>query len=172
MPIRRCVRRGLIKMRQVPLNRYADYLTPQGFGAKSRLTAEYLAVSFNFFRRARVDCADLFERCAASGWRNTALYGAGDLAEMAILSAGEAGIETLCVIDLERAGRRCAGVPVVLGIAAAQVLSGANGLDGIVLNTQAPQARFDALPVSANLHGISASRVAAPSLLGISTAPS
>ena len=63
--LRRCVRKGLIKMSQVPLNRYAYYLTPQGFGEKSRLTAEYLAVSFNFFRRARGDCADLFERCAA-----------------------------------------------------------------------------------------------------------
>jgi hypothetical protein len=77
----------------------AYYLTPQGFGEKSRLTAEYLAVSFNFFLRARADCAALFERCAAAGWRNTALYGAGDLAEIAILSAGEARIEAVCVID-------------------------------------------------------------------------
>ena len=38
--LRRCVRKGLIKMSQVPLNRYAYYLTPQGFSEKSRLTAE------------------------------------------------------------------------------------------------------------------------------------
>ena len=63
--LRRCVRKGLIKMSQVPLNRYSYYLTPQGFAEKSRLTAEYLAVSFNFFRRARNDCAELFEQCAA-----------------------------------------------------------------------------------------------------------
>ena len=55
--LRRCVRNGLVKMSQVPLNRYAYYLTPQGFAEKSRLTAEYLAVSFNFFRRARGDCS-------------------------------------------------------------------------------------------------------------------
>src|ERR1700737_1354976 len=48
--LRRCVRKGLIKMRQGPINRYAYYLTPQGFAEKSRLTAEYLAVSFDFFR--------------------------------------------------------------------------------------------------------------------------
>ena len=40
--LRRCMRKGLIKMSQVPLNRYAYYLTPQGFAEKSRLTAEYL----------------------------------------------------------------------------------------------------------------------------------
>ena len=37
--LRRCVRKGLVKVSQVPLNRYAYYLTPQGFAEKSRLTA-------------------------------------------------------------------------------------------------------------------------------------
>jgi DNA-binding MarR family transcriptional regulator len=46
--LRRCVRKGLVKMRQVPINRYAYYLTPQGLAEKSRLTAEYLAVSLDF----------------------------------------------------------------------------------------------------------------------------
>ena len=59
-------------MRQVPLNRYAYYLTPQGFAEKSRLTAEYLAASFDFFRRARGDCAALCfgnaKRAAGGGW--------------------------------------------------------------------------------------------------------
>src|SRR5438445_12112637 len=71
--LRRCVRKGLVKMRQVPLNRYAYYLTPQGFAEKSRLTAEYLAVSFDFFRRARTDCAVLLRQCEARGWRIVAL---------------------------------------------------------------------------------------------------
>ena len=97
--LRRCVRKGLVKTSQVPLNRYAYYLTPQGFAEKSRLTAEYLAVSLDFFRRARSDCAALFRYCEALGWRNVALYGASDLAEIAVLSAGETAVEVLCVID-------------------------------------------------------------------------
>src|SRR5437870_2166901 len=111
--LRRCVRKGLIKMSQVPLNRYAYYLTPQGFAEKSRLTAEYLSVSFNFFRRARGDCVVLLQQCSERGWRRVALYGAGDLAEIAVLSAGEAGIEVICVIDPRATGRHCAGLPVV-----------------------------------------------------------
>ncbi len=43
--LKRCARKGLIKVQQAPLNRYAYYLTPEGFTEKSRLTAEYLAVS-------------------------------------------------------------------------------------------------------------------------------
>src|SRR5258707_7092430 len=138
--LRRCVRKGLVKMSQVPLNRYAYYLTPQGFAEKSRLTAEYLAVSFNFFRRARGDCAVLLHQCAARGWRRVALYGAGDLAEIAVLSAAETGIEVACVIDAQEAGRRCAGALVVADLTAAQLAAGPSGLDGIILtDTAAPQ---------------------------------
>ena len=113
--LRRCVRKGLIKMSQVPLNRYAYYLTPQGFAEKSRLTAEYLAVSLDFFRRSRSDCVALFRQCEALGWRRVALYGAGDLAEIAILSASETAIEVICVINSRLAGRRSGGLPIVSG---------------------------------------------------------
>jgi DNA-binding MarR family transcriptional regulator len=168
--LRRCVRKGLIKMSQVPLNRYAYYLTPQGFAEKSRLTAEYLAVSFNFFRRARGDCAVLLRQCAARGWRRVALYGAGDLAEIAVLSAGEAGIEVVCVIDRFHAGRSCAGVPVVAELADAEAAA-AGGLDGIlVTDTEAPQAAFDDLQAICAASGFPSGRVVAPSLLGISAA--
>ena len=169
--LRRCVRKGLVKMSQVPLNRYAYYLTPQGFAEKSRLTAEYLAVSLDFFRRARGDCAALFRQCKALGWRNVALYGASDLAEIAILSAGETEVEVLCVIDSGSFGRRCGGLPIVADLAAAMTY-GTSRLDGVILtDTRAPQASFDALISMARAHGLSARSVVAPSLLRISSAP-
>jgi DNA-binding MarR family transcriptional regulator len=77
--LRRCVRKGLVKMCQVPINRYAYYLTPQGLAEKSRLTAVYLTVSLEFFRRARTNCVALFRQCESRGWRNVAFYGAGTL---------------------------------------------------------------------------------------------
>ena len=164
--LRRCVRKGLIKIGQVPLNRYAYYLTPQGFAEKSRLTAEYLTVSFNFFRRARSDCAELLQECAARGWTRVALCGAGDLAEVAVLSAGESEIEVVCVIDPARAGGRCVSVPIVGDLAAAQQQG---AFDGVILtNTQAPQRRFDELIASGPAYGLSAVCVVAPNLLGIS----
>ena len=167
--LRRCVRKGLIKIGQVPLNRYAYYLTPQGFAEKSRLTAEYLTVSFNFFRRARSDCAELLQECAARGWSRVALCGAGDLAEVAVLSAGESEIEVVCVIDAARAGGRCISVPIVADLAAAQQQG---AFDGVILtDTQAPQRRFDELIASGPVFGLSAVAVVAPSLLGISRMP-
>src|ERR1700687_6063868 len=58
--LRRCVKKGLVKVQDAPARRYAYYLTPQGFAEKSRLTVQYLSDSFSFFRRARTDCAAVF----------------------------------------------------------------------------------------------------------------
>jgi DNA-binding MarR family transcriptional regulator len=167
--LRRCVRKGLIKMSQVPLNRYAYYLTPQGFAEKSRLTAEYLAVSLDFFRRSRNDCVALFRQCEARGWRKVALYGAGDLAEIAILSAGETAVEVVCVIDSHLAGRHSGGLPIVADLAAALTCDNTGGLDGIILtDTQSPQASFESLSSLAEQSGLPRHSVVAPSVLRIS----
>src|SRR5271154_3704217 len=72
--LKRCARKGFIKIRKVPLNRYAYYLTPRGFAEKSRLTAKYLTVSLDFFRTARRDCTALLGACRLRGWRRIALY--------------------------------------------------------------------------------------------------
>jgi DNA-binding MarR family transcriptional regulator len=166
--LRRCVRKGLVKMRQVPINRYAYYLTPQGFAEKSRLTAEYLTVSLDFFRRARSDCVALLRHCEALGWQRVALYGAGDLAEIAVLSAAETTLEVLCVIEAGPPGRRCGGLPIVPDLASA-LTAGARRLDGVILtDTRAPQASFDDLMAMAQLCGLPARSVLAPSLLHIS----
>jgi DNA-binding MarR family transcriptional regulator len=96
--LRRCVRKGLIKVSEVPRRRYAYYLTPQGFAEKSRLTATYLADSFSFFRKARTQCGELFAIAAARGQRRLALLGHGDLAEIASLVAREHPIEIVGVV--------------------------------------------------------------------------
>ena len=81
--LRRCIRKGFVKATRVPFNRYAYYVTPQGFAEKSRLTASYFAASLDFFRRARGECGMLLAQCADDGWSRVALFGAGDLAEIA-----------------------------------------------------------------------------------------
>ena len=170
--LRRCVRKGLVKVSQVPLNRYAYYLTPQGFAEKSRLTAEYLAYSFDFFRRARRDCSELMRECAAHEWRRVVLYGAGELAEIGALSAGESGVEIVCVVDASAAGRRCAGLAVVADLAAARRHAAPYAIDGIVLtDTRSPQASFERLRALLAQDGCGPEIVVAPHLLGISTAP-
>ena len=119
--LKRCVRKGFIKVRQIPANRYAYYLTPQGFAEKSRLTAEYLSISFNFFRSSREQCAALFEVCERRRWTRVALAGYGDLAEIATLCRCEnSGVEIIGIINTtsrlnpdDTVPERFAGLPVV-----------------------------------------------------------
>jgi DNA-binding MarR family transcriptional regulator len=96
--LKRCVRKGLIKVGTTPPRRYAYYLTPQGFAEKSRLTARYFANSFSFFRRSRVQCAELFAVAVARGQKRLALIGEGDLAEIARLVAREHPVEIVGVL--------------------------------------------------------------------------
>lgn len=114
--LRRCVKKGLIKVSQAPANRYAYYLTPKGFTEKSRLTAEFLTQSFNLFRRARTESVDLFNLCRNRKWNRIALYGISDLTEIMTLSARDFPIELVAVIDKPSDATEFAGLPVVTEI--------------------------------------------------------
>src|SRR5262250_3024708 len=66
--LKRCVKKGLVKVSQAPARRYAYYLTPRGFTEKSRLTVEYLSYSFALFRRAKADCMATLESARERGY--------------------------------------------------------------------------------------------------------
>src|ERR1700709_593374 len=65
--LKRCVKKGLLKVSEAPARRYVYYLTPQGFAEKSKLTVDYLSYSFSFFRQARSDCAEVLATARACG---------------------------------------------------------------------------------------------------------
>tara|TARA_B100001142_G_scaffold309010_1_gene341084 strand:+ start:175 stop:900 length:726 start_codon:yes stop_codon:yes gene_type:complete len=111
--LKRCVKKGLIKVSQAPANRYVYYLTPNGFAEKSRLTAEFLSESFNLFRRARFESAELFSRCQSQKWLRIALYGTGDLAEIMVLSAKDYPIEVVYIIDNDSKEKEFANIPII-----------------------------------------------------------
>jgi DNA-binding MarR family transcriptional regulator len=125
--LRRCIRKGLIKVRQAPRRRYAYYLTPQGFAEKSRLTATYLADSFSFFRRARGQCGDLFAAASAQGQRRLALLGTGDLAEIATLVAREHPVEIGGMIAAVTTAERLADDAAALGCIDAVIVTALTG---------------------------------------------
>lgn len=166
--LKRCAKKGYIKIRQVPLNRYAYYLTPRGFAEKSRLTAEYLTVSFDFFRRARTDAVSLLASCHARGWNRVVLWGAGELAEVMVLSAAEAEVSILAVVDAAATQAACAGRPVVADLDAAARLAGA--IDAIVItDARSPRESLDAALAASSRHGIAAERVVAPPMLQLTS---
>src|SRR5437016_13754042 len=97
--LKRCVKKGLLKIGQAPARRYAYYLTPHGFAEKSRLTVEYLSSSFSFFRQAKADCTQAFILAKERNLRTLVLAGKSDLAEIAILSAVAPGVRIVAIVD-------------------------------------------------------------------------
>jgi len=115
--LRRCIRKGLVKATAAPARRYIYYLTPQGFAEKSRLTVEYLSVSFGFFRRAKAECGAVFATAAERGFNRIALAGISDLAEIAMICALDTGVKVTAVVDDSSTLPRFIGIPVASSFA-------------------------------------------------------
>jgi DNA-binding MarR family transcriptional regulator len=158
--LKRCVTKGYIKVTHAPARRYAYYLTPQGFAEKSRLTAKYLAISFDFFRLARSQCSALFAECEARGWTRIALCGAGELAEIAMLCAESHAVTLIGLV--ETAGGPSVGRLKLVGDLAALATP-----DAVVITDQrTPQQTYDR-----TVAALAPERVLAPRLLNISRTP-
>jgi len=110
--LKRCMKKGLVKVRHTPARRYAYFLTPQGFAEKSRLTVEYLSHSFGFFRQAKTDCSELFRTAKVRGVNSVLFVGRSDLAEIAALCALDHGISIAGVVQDGETNERFIGLPV------------------------------------------------------------
>ena len=159
--IKRCVKKGWIKASQAPANRYAYYLTPSGFQEKSRLAAEYLSSSLNFFRHARQQMNEVFAACHADGLRRIVLVGVSDLAEIAVLSSHEApGVEVVAIVEASREGETFLGLPIVASI------KSLNGIDGAVVTAMNDsQSAYDKIVAD-----VAPACVRAPDFLRLTTA--
>ncbi|HEU0071138.1 MAG TPA: hypothetical protein VFS04_07580 [Alphaproteobacteria bacterium] len=159
--VKRAMMKGYVKARSAPYKRYAYYLTPKGFAEKSRLVAEYLEVSLEFFREARRQYGELFVRARAQGVRRCVLAGGGELAEIAILAAREAEVELIAILDGETNRDRLHGLPVVRSLAEI------DGWDALALTDQRrPQEIYAAL-LAETAGRLPGERILAPALLKI-----
>ena len=155
--LKRCVKKGLLKISQVPPRRYAYFLTPHGFAEKSRLTVEYLSSSFSFFRSAREDCAIILKTARERGWTRIVLIGISDLAEIATICALEQGVAIVAVVDDKAETTRFVGTPVAASIAAV-----AGEFDAVVVtDLQATRESVQSI-----VQQVEADRVLVPALLG------
>jgi DNA-binding MarR family transcriptional regulator len=155
--LKRCVRKGLIKIKQVPRRRYAYYLTPQGFAEKSRLTAQFLSASFTFFRRAREQISNLMLECVSQDRSRIAFAGVSDLTEVGTLCAHDHPVTLVGIVDPERAGERYCGLPVVAS------LQDLDRVDVVIVTSL----REPALVLRSMEEEIGSGRVLAPQLLSL-----
>jgi DNA-binding MarR family transcriptional regulator len=156
--LKRCVKKGLVKVSHAPARRYAYYLTPRGFAEKSRLTVQYLSDSFSFFRRARADCTQALGLAKERHLQRLVLRGKSDLAEIAILSAVDCAVTIVAIVDDVSTSAQFVGRPVVADYDAV-----AEPFDAVMI-TDVVGAR-EAFDRAVARFG--AERVLAPALLGL-----
>lgn len=156
--LKRCTAKGLVKVRAVPTRRFAYYLTPKGFAEKSRLTVDYLASSFSFFRQARANCSATLHSATGRGIKSIALFGVSDLAEIAIICALEAGVTVRAVVDASDERKAFVGVPVYSSLDVVR-----HEIDAVLI-TDLKDPRGAAATA---LEAMGAERVLAPALLGL-----
>ena len=139
--LKRCVKKGFIKVKQVPANRYGYYLTPKGFAEKSRLTAEFLSQSLSLFKQAKNDYSVLLQECKAKNWQNVALCGASDLADIFVMYSREYPVNILGVIDTEKTDAVISGFAIFDRLDALKTVPDVC----VITDLQRPQATYDAL---------------------------
>ena len=98
---KKCVDKGLVKIKQIPKNRYSYYLTKKGFTEKTRLSAEYLKYSFNFFRETKFQCEKIIKLCVDKNYSSIVLSDKSEFSEILILTAIDTEVNIIGVLGIE-----------------------------------------------------------------------
>lgn len=157
--LKRAVHKGYVKIRSAPAKRYAYYLTPKGFAEKSRLVAEYVETSLDFFRQAKAQYSHIFQRAQNVGFSRLALFGRGELLEIAVLVAMEHEVTLVGIVDPSALEAQKLGLTVVAE------LDALDEFDAVILaDTLDAQTHYNELVAT-----LGVDRVFTPELLRIST---
>lgn len=111
--LKRCVKKGWIKITTAPANRYMYYLTPNGFAEKARLTAEFFSTSLALFRQSGDEYTNLFKQCEQKGFRKVVLVGLSDLTEIALMRAMHCDVEVLAIFQPGTQRSEFFNVPII-----------------------------------------------------------
>jgi DNA-binding MarR family transcriptional regulator len=107
--IKRLAKKGYFKITHIPKKRVKYLLTPKGALEKSRLTYRYLRYSVGFYREIREMLVTLFGRLEKEGVGRIALYGCGEVAELAHLFLQNTSIKLAGVFDEKSDGQKFFG---------------------------------------------------------------
>jgi len=108
------VRKGLIKIRGESNRSITYHVTKQGLAHKARLALQWTANTIDFYRQARSQVSSRLATLRDAGVQRALLYGADEVAELAVMVAPEVGIEIVGVVAPEgpRVSALLVGLPV------------------------------------------------------------
>ena len=97
--VKRCIKKGWLKVKNIPAHRYAYYLTPKGFAKKSQLVGQYLSDSLKLYRESKLSYEKIFIECKKKKYSKIYLAGTSDLTEIAILVSKATNLEISGIIS-------------------------------------------------------------------------
>ena len=103
--LKRLAGKGYFKVKTLPRNRLKYFLTPEGLARKSRLTAEYLRYSINFYRDIKELLLSKFDEMEGRRMKRVLFFGAGEVAELAYLYLQLTRLELVGLIDDQKKGK-------------------------------------------------------------------
>lgn len=110
--LKRLVNKGYFKVSTMPRNRVKYFLTPKGLSRKSRLTAEYLRYSVNFYRDIKKLLLSKYNQMEKNNVSSVLFYGAGEVAELAYLYLQLTDIRLAGIVDDEMNGKSFFGLTI------------------------------------------------------------
>lgn len=99
--LKRCVMKGWVRGMQITPKRMLYFITPDGIAEKGKMMKDYLNRSLSFFKEAKTQCEAAFKLCTEFENPNIALFGSGDLADIAMLVGSSQKLNITCIDDIK-----------------------------------------------------------------------
>lgn len=97
--IKRLAKKGYIKIKNLTGKRIIYILTPKGILEKTKLTFNYMARSFNYFKEIKHKIDKTYERIIASGKRSILIWGSEELAELCYIASKGLPVKIVGVVS-------------------------------------------------------------------------
>jgi DNA-binding MarR family transcriptional regulator len=110
--LKRLVNKGYFKVTTMPKNRVKYFLTPEGLARKSKLTAEFLHYSINYYRDIKSLLLTKFSQMQEKDVSTLLFCGAGEVAELAYLYLQLSRIKLVGIIDEKQQGKSFFGFKI------------------------------------------------------------
>ena len=107
--LKRLTNKGYFKVKTLPRKRLKYFLTPEGLARKSKLTAEYLKYSINFYKDIKHLLLNKFQEMETKELRAILFFGAGEVAELAYLYLQLTNLRLAGIVDEQRKGKNFFG---------------------------------------------------------------
>lgn len=98
--IKRLAKKGYIKIRNLNGRRIMYILTPKGIVEKTKLTCNYMARSFNYFREIKQKIDKVYIQAIEAGDKKIILWGSDELAELCYIASKGLPVRIVGVVSL------------------------------------------------------------------------